>query len=84
MTYQERFKMIIKRMKLDSKRYNDINIFTPEGSDEETIVKLCQYFWGNDFSNAEFNIRNDLDSKMANRKLDELEKLLDKMKWGNQ
>lgn len=81
MKYQDRFKILINRMRTDPKRYNDINLLT-KNPDEERIVEICKKFWGKDFfSSSGFNIRDDMDPHMADRLLTELEKILDKMEW---
>ena len=80
MTYQDRFKALITRMKANHERYNAINIKT-QNEDEEHILSICQKFWGQNTGAVDFNIRDDMDNAYANRLLDELEQILDRQEW---
>lgn len=82
MTYKERFKELINRMKLEPERYNNINVCT-ETPDEEEILSICAKFWGtNSLIPEGFNIRDDMDERKAHRYLDKLENILDRNDWG--
>ena len=80
MTYQERFKFIITRMKANPERYNAINIKT-QNEDEERVWQICQKLWGSDTGVVDFNIRDDMSDANANRLLDELEEILNRQGW---
>ncbi len=80
MTYQDRFKSIITRMKANQARYNQIGSKT-QNDDEERIWQICQMFWGQDTGAADFNIRDDMSNAYANHLLDELEEILNRQGW---
>ena len=82
MTYQERFRKIIKEMQADWQRYNDFNLKASKSSDEERIEELCYYFHGDNRTDPSgVNVKDNLTPNDANKRLDELEFLLTKLGW---
>ena len=80
MTYQDRFKAILTRMRSNHEKYNQINIKTHD-PDEERIRQICERLWGTNTGETDFNIRDDLEPHYANRLLDELETILNRKGW---
>lgn len=85
--YVKRFRMILKRVKLEenSEKYTAICTGTCS-EDEEKIWKLFQKFWVPDYSRREssideYPVNDSLDSYSANRYIDEIIALLDKLGW---
>ena len=84
MDYKERFRNILKRLNSSSnrERYNAICTLT-QNDDEQRVWAICREFWGN--NKEPLDIENydvkDLGAPYAKRRLDELESLLDKLRW---
>ena len=87
MNYKERFHNILKRLNSDSNRecYNAICTL-PKNDDEKRVWDICKKFWGKNEAplNIEYYDVGDLDADCANKLLDELEKLLDKLGWAKE
>lgn len=83
MSYQERLRTVFKRMKSaeNRERYNSINL-TTKRPEEEEIWKICQTFWGNNFTTTDIcNVRDNMDPMKADMLLDRLEVLLNQLGW---
>jgi len=82
MTYQERFRKIIKEMQADWQRYNAFNLKVSKSPDEERIEEICYYFHGDNRADPSgVNVKDNLTPNDANKRLDELESLLTKLGW---
>lgn len=88
--YVEEFRKILKRMTADSnsERYHDICICC-HNEDEERIWELCEKFWPNEYAKRNVSIdkytaNEDLDPNLAQKHIDELTNLLDKLGWAKE
>ena len=87
MTYAKRFRELMKRMHKpeNSERYRNINLH-PDNAEERRILELCFKFHSPDarmFHGGweDLPVREDLQELTAQRYLDEIDVLLEKLHW---
>ena len=88
--YVEEFRKILKRMTADSNSERYCNICNCcHNEDEKRIRELCEKFWPKENARENDSIdqyvaNEDLDPNLAQKHIDELTDLLDKLGWAKE